>query len=180
MIIRLLQCLAQSHHSRYVYMYYWHGHCTILPSEQKALWELLYVRLLLPGSSIFSDVSMSPSVPSFRSLFRQHFKRNPLIFLKENNYLSLSSLSCFIFLHGTDCWLRLDHVLSLLSFLSHSCFIIYRQGLYLFISVHAQQKSCLIRGMGSINIRSINEWIEDILLFDDECNEHLRKTKISL
>lgn len=92
----------------------------------------------------------------------------------------LSSLPCFIFLHGTDCWLSLDHVISLLLFLSHSCFTLYRQGLYLFISVHSQQKSCLIRGMGSINIRSINEWIEGILLFGDECNEHLRKTKISL
>ena len=46
----------------------------------------------------------------------------------------------------------------------------------LYLYTPNKEKS-LMHGMCSINIRSINEWIEEVLLFDDECNEHLRKKK---
>ena len=117
------------------------SHCTILPSEQKpsetfCMWGSFCLSLFF-----FSDLSMSPSVSSFRSLFRQHLERKPFIFSMENNSLSLS---VFFILFYISSWHRLLVELRswaiIIFFLSHYCFTTYRQGLYLFISVHSQQR----------------------------------------
>ena len=118
------------------------SHCTILPSEQKpsetfCMWgsfclSLFFFSQISPCHLLYLHSGLCSDSTSKGSLLFSPWKIIPCHFL--------SSLSCFIFLHGTDCLLSLGHGLLLLFFLSHYCFTTYRQGLYLFISVHSQQR----------------------------------------